>query len=304
MSVIKRTVEFPSGGITLRGVLRLPSGDGPKPVVIIAHGMGGLKEWANIPSVSDALIEAGIATLAFDYRNFGDSDGLPREDVDHIGEIEDYRSAISFASTLKEINQDTIGIWGTSLGGRNVLVVGAQDRRVKCVVAQVPGVLITPIMLAYIAGHNGDVEAFNRALAQDKHDRANGEEPRYIAMGDDDPNAEYAEHTAAFGEEEKRNWKRRVTLQTYDPAGFIDVSDMMSQISPAALRMVLVDHDIAAPISYAVKLYELAQEPKSMVVLPGHHYTPYTTWRAASAQAARDWFVEHLKPGPFSAAEA
>src|SRR3546814_14861075 len=68
-----------SGTHTLRGVLQLPEGDGPHPIVIMAHGQGGLKEWPNIPSVSAVLCAAGIATLAFDYRNFGDSDGEPRD---------------------------------------------------------------------------------------------------------------------------------------------------------------------------------------------------------------------------------
>jgi hypothetical protein len=52
-------------------------GRGPYPLVILAHGLGGLKEWT-IPEVAAALNEAGIAALAFDYRNFGDSEGLPR----------------------------------------------------------------------------------------------------------------------------------------------------------------------------------------------------------------------------------
>ena len=118
MAQDRRNVEFTSGTVVVRGWLRLPSGAGPHPLVILAHGMGGLKEWT-IPDVATALVEAGIAALAFDYRNFGDSDGSPREEVDHCGQIEDWRSAISFATTLAQIDAARIGIWGTSLGGRD-----------------------------------------------------------------------------------------------------------------------------------------------------------------------------------------
>src|SRR3546814_18142642 len=63
--------------------------------------------------------------------------------------IEDFQSAISFASTLKNIDSERIGIWGTSLGGRNVLLVAARDKSGKCVVSQVPGMGLTPEMLSY-----------------------------------------------------------------------------------------------------------------------------------------------------------
>src|SRR3546814_201522 len=180
-----------SGTHTLRGVLQLPEGDGPHPIVIMAHGQGGLKEWPNIPSVSAVLCAAGIATLAFDYRNFGDSDGEPRDDVDFPGQIEDFQSAISFASTLKNIDSERIGIWGTSLGGRNVLLVAARDKRVKCVVSQVPGMVMTPEMLSYFGGCDGDVAAFQQALADDKRNRAEGKEPRYIYIAGEDRSEEH-----------------------------------------------------------------------------------------------------------------
>jgi uncharacterized protein len=41
----ERAVEFLSDGIKLRGVVRLPNGDGPHPFVVLGHGLGGLKEW-------------------------------------------------------------------------------------------------------------------------------------------------------------------------------------------------------------------------------------------------------------------
>ena len=48
------------------------------------------------------------------------------------------RDAITYARTLREVDGDRIGVWGSSYGGAHVIVVGAMDRRVKCVVSQVP----------------------------------------------------------------------------------------------------------------------------------------------------------------------
>jgi hypothetical protein len=50
----------------------------------------------------------------------------------------DYRDAITFAGTLAEVDASRIGAWGSSYSGGHVLVVGAIDRRVRCVVSQVP----------------------------------------------------------------------------------------------------------------------------------------------------------------------
>jgi hypothetical protein len=49
--------------------------------------------------------------LVYDNRNFGDSDGMPRQEVDPWGQIHDYRHAITYASTLPEVDADRIGIW-------------------------------------------------------------------------------------------------------------------------------------------------------------------------------------------------
>jgi cephalosporin-C deacetylase-like acetyl esterase len=36
------------------------------------------------------------------------------------------------------VDDNRIGIWGSSYSGAHVLVVGAIDRRIRCVVSQVP----------------------------------------------------------------------------------------------------------------------------------------------------------------------
>lgn len=295
MSSIHWNVEFSSGELKLRGVLQLADGDGPHPIVVMAHGQGGLKEWPNLPSVSAALVAAGIATLAFDYRNFGDSEGSVRDDVDFPGQVEDFQNAISFATTLKNIDSDRIGIWGTSLGGRNALLVAARDKRVKCVVSQVPALVMAKEMLSYMGGCSGDVAAFEQALADDKRDRAAGKEPRYVYIAGEDLSASDFEHIRSFGEAETRNWNRRFSYQSLDPDGFFDIANEISNII-APLRFILVDHDYCAPMSKVSGFYEILPEPKSMVVMPGLHYDFYTHGKELSTNSAREWFVEHLKP--------
>ena len=91
-----------------------------------------------MPEVADAFAQVGIAGLCFDYQNFGDSEGLPREEVSHYGRLEDWQNDISYATGLEEIGSEHIGVWGTGLGGRDVPAVASIDRRVKAVLTQTP----------------------------------------------------------------------------------------------------------------------------------------------------------------------
>jgi uncharacterized protein len=285
-----REVEFTAGGLVLRGVLRTPGTAGPHPLVILAHGMGGLKEWT-IPEVADALLDADIAALSFDYRNFGDSDGLPREEIDNPGQIEDWQSAITYAWTLPDIDNQRIGIWGTSLGGRNVLAVAALDRRVRCVYAQVPAIVTGPEVSAMMS-NGGDVDQFYRDLAEDRRDRALGKEPRYITF-DTGPGTDYGQYWAGFGEAERRNWNPRITLRSLEPSLASDIRHLIKLISPTPLRMVLADGDY---LEGQMEAYEAALEPKSLIRVEGSHYSVYTTWKDKTINAAREWFTQHLAP--------
>lgn len=80
----------------------------------------------------------GYACLAFDNRNFGESDGTPRYEIIPSLQISDYSDAITYAQTLPEVNPDKIAVWGSSYSGGHVLHLGATDRRIKAVLSQVP----------------------------------------------------------------------------------------------------------------------------------------------------------------------
>src|SRR5205823_10920001 len=135
---MRRDIEFSAEGVTLRGWLYLPdSGGPPHPVVVMAHGYSAVKEMY-LDRFAEVFAQAGLAALVFDNRGFGASDGEPRLEIDPWAQVRDYRHAITYARTLPEVDRERVGVWGSSYSGGHVLVVGAIDRRVKCVVSQVP----------------------------------------------------------------------------------------------------------------------------------------------------------------------
>jgi uncharacterized protein len=139
-----REISFPSEGAMLRGLLFLPETQARRvPLVIMAHGTS-----ATIHMVADKYAEefclAGFAVLLYDHRNFGNSGGEPRQQINPWIQSRGFRDAINFAQQLEEVDVDRIGLWGDSYSGGEVIVVGAIDERVKVVVAQCPVCGVTP----------------------------------------------------------------------------------------------------------------------------------------------------------------
>lgn len=132
-------VTFRSGDGTCAGWLYEPAGAGTTagPVVVLAHGLGGVKEM-RLDAFADRFCAAGYRCLVFDYRHFGASSGEPRQLLDIGRQLEDWRSAVAHARTLDGVDPERVVLWGTSFGGGHVLRTAARDPRVAAVIAQCP----------------------------------------------------------------------------------------------------------------------------------------------------------------------
>jgi uncharacterized protein len=132
-------VSFNSGGVELVGYLyhaAAGNADGDAPCVVMGHGFSGTQDRLFVGA--ERFAGAGFAVLTFDYRNFGESGGQPRQLVSIKGQLEDWRAAIRFARTLEGVDPERIALWGSSLGGGHVVCVAAEDPRIAAVVAQIP----------------------------------------------------------------------------------------------------------------------------------------------------------------------
>ncbi|MGU3502487.1 alpha/beta hydrolase [Mycobacterium sp. C31M] len=133
-------VTFPSGHGTCAAWLYTPdqhSKDTPRPVIVMAHGLAGVKEM-RLDAFAERFTAAGYACLVFDYRHFGASSGEPRQLLDIDKQLQDWRSAVSYARTLDGVDPDRVVVWGTSFGGGHVIITAANDKRIAAAVAQCP----------------------------------------------------------------------------------------------------------------------------------------------------------------------
>ncbi|MDX1876124.1 alpha/beta fold hydrolase [Mycolicibacterium sp. 120266] len=130
-------VEFTSAGVTCRGWLYLPDTPAPAPIIVMAHGFGGIKEM-RLDAYAERFRAAGYACLVFDYRHFGASDGEPRQLLDVERQLADWAAAIAFARSRRDVDSYRIILWGSSFSGGHVLSAAARDSNVAAVISQCP----------------------------------------------------------------------------------------------------------------------------------------------------------------------
>jgi uncharacterized protein len=297
---MRKDIEFKTeNGVTLRGWHYVPDGrQGKAPTIVMAHGFSAVKEMY-LDRFAEAFAAAGLACVVFDNRNFGASDGEPRQEIDPWQQVRDYRDAITYAETLEETDPARIGVWGSSYSCGHVLVVGAIDRRVKCVVAQVPlasghGNAQRLIRADYLAGVQG-------MFAEDRRARMAGKTPAMIPVVAQDPASPSALPTpdswvwfTETGRTRAPSWKNEVTLRSVEMFTEYEPGSYVSFISPTPLLMVVALGDVLTVADLALAAYERALEPKRLVTLQGGHFDAYIKDFEASSKPTVEWFTRHL----------
>jgi fermentation-respiration switch protein FrsA (DUF1100 family) len=298
----RRDIAFDAEGVTLRGwFYPAQNTSGRRPTVVMAHGFSAVKEMY-LDAFAEVFAAAGLNALVFDNRNFGASDGEPRQEIDPWQQVRDYRHAITYAGTLDDVDSTRIGVWGSSYSGGHVLVVGAIDRRVKAVVAQVPLVSGSANVAELV---RADFRAsFREQFDADRAARFAGDPPAMVPVVAEDPLAPSALPTpdswtwfTETGKTRATAWRNEVTLRTVEMLGEYEPGAYIRRISPTPLLMIVAREDHLTPAHLAIDAYEQARQPKNLVILPGGHFDAYTSGFTGASGPARDWFIEHLAHG-------
>src|SRR4051812_49865324 len=133
----RQDLTFESGGEQCAAWLYTPTGGGPHPAVVLAHGFGGVRA-ARLWAFAERFAAAGVAALVFDYRGFGGSGGEPRQLLSVRRQLDDWRAAVAYARGLDGVDPDRVAVWGTSFSGGHVTVIAAEDQRVAAAISQGP----------------------------------------------------------------------------------------------------------------------------------------------------------------------
>lgn len=293
-------IEFKAeDGTILRGWYFIPDhGHAPFPTIVMAHGFSAVKEMY-LDLYAERFAKNGLASLVFDNRNFGASDGALRQEIDPWQQVRDYRDAITFVESLSQTDPNRIGIWGSSYSGGHVLVVGAIDRRVRCVVSQVP--LISGIRNARRLIRADFIAPTQDSFAVDRRNRYHGNPPAMMPVVSQDPLAPAAlptpdawEWFTQTAKQRAPSWRNEVTLRSVEMFMEYEPGVYISNISPTPLMMLVAKNDHLTVADESLRAYEEALHPKQLVILPGGHFDAYVEGFEVSCSAACEWYRTHL----------
>src|SRR5215831_5825308 len=272
---MKRAVTFYSEGVKLTGDFYLPEGLRPEERrggIVLCHGYTGVKD-LYLHDNARKLNDAGYVVLTFDYKGWGASEGT-RSRLAPLSRVADVQSALTFLGLQDGVDENRLGIYGTSYGGATVVWTAAIDSRVKCVVSCV-GI--------------GNGARWMRSVRRpdewhDLLERAAADRVKRALTGNSEP-ADRNDvllpdrQSAELGAAARRDNPAAVTqvpLEFIDDTLGFNPEWVVDRIAPRPILFITTDDDRLVPPQESEAMHARAGEPKKLVVLKGFgHYEVY-----------------------------
>lgn len=131
------TSTFFSEGVRCAATLHLPDRVDKPPAVLMVHGWGATQATLT-RQFCERFAQAGLASMTFDYRGWGHSEGAPRQVIRARDRLQDASAALRHLKEQPLIDAARIVLWGSSFGGGHVVDLAARHPEVRAAIAQVP----------------------------------------------------------------------------------------------------------------------------------------------------------------------
>jgi fermentation-respiration switch protein FrsA (DUF1100 family) len=260
-----------------------------------------------LPNFAKRFQAAGIATLVYDHRGWGSSDGSPRNIVDPMQQAEDYHDAVIFAGTLPGVDATRIAIWGIGHSGGASMIAAGDDPNIKAVV------LIMPFVSGSWDAQNFPAELTEKLWEERKEASAAGRawKPTYVKVWDESleeaqgPRNDILLHSpAAFefyaGAKQRSDaagtpWENRLRLDSLYRIAKVEPRDHIHKIAPRPLLYIAATTDpLSGPYEAQMATFERAGEPKTFVTLEDDHISNYFRNFEANITAQIEFLQKNL----------
>jgi pimeloyl-ACP methyl ester carboxylesterase len=294
-------VEFQSEGVTLRGRLYTPDGEGPWPGVVMAPGFTVTIDFPVFQEYANALAETGVAVLLFDLGGFGTSDGEPRCQINGWQQVRDYRAAVRALRSTDGVDPDRVGVWGVSLSGAIASIVAATTPEVAATILLVPayGDEASP------PDPNGDHFELIRRTVVDADLGAlplTSTDPMPVVSSDHESTPALliasTAHPWFTGNGEGTTWRNEASIARLDTPAPLDAQACVPHITAPTLMVIAeVDEMEGADADVARSVFAEGPDEKTMATVGGGHFgliTVGTEHYDRSLAAQQDFVRRHL----------
>lgn len=305
-STTMKKVSFMNDGESLVGNLYLPDGyDANKkyPAVIVSGSWTTVKEqMAGL--YAQKLAKQGFITLAFDFRNFGESEGSPRFYENPVSKVADIGSAVNYLQSLAEVDNDKIGAMGICAGSMYTLMAAAEDSRIKSVVTAASWLHDAEAVKLFYGGEEGVQSKVNAAKAAKAKYQQTGEVEYIPAISTTDESA------AMFGSYDYYLNPERGAVKQWSADKFAVMSwddwlnlDPMPSASKLQTPTLMIHSDGAVLPDYTKKYFEqINSQDKELYWMqteldsPFHQFSFYDQQKEVdeSIAQAKRWFSEKM----------
>ena len=293
---MKRAVEFYSEGFKLCGDVYTPDGLAPgeqRAGVLLCHGYTGVKD-LYLPDDARVLNEAGYVVMTFDYKGWGESEGKSPHRLAPYSRVADVQAAMTFLGVQPEVDEERIGIYGTSYGGATVSWVGAIDPRAKCVVSVV-GIGHGARWMSRVRRMDEWFDLLERS-AEDRTQRALTGKSDMVERSDILLPDRQSAALAAAARAKNPAAVGTIPLEYVDDTLGFNPEWIVGRISPRPILFITSSDDRLVPPEESEQLYAHAGEPKKLVTLKGvGHYEVYA--EPAFSEVMKhtlEWYREYL----------
>ena len=304
---IMKTIHFDSEGAQLTGHIYYPENYNPSnsyPALIVSGSWTTVKEqMAGLYAKN--LAKEGFITLAFDFRNFGESEGEPRFYENPSLKKEDIKQAVTYLSSLPEVDNNKIGAFGVCAGAMYTLMAASEDHRIASVVTAASWLHDAEAVKLFYGGEQG-VNAKVKAAQMAKKDYAENGVVQYIPTisTEDEHAAMYGPYDYYLNPERGAisqwssdkfavmSWEDWLTTDPMPTAKQLNVPTLMIHSDGAVLPQYTKNYfeNIASPVK---KLHWIETELES----PFHQFNYYDQ-DAEVTEAVTEtaqWFKQYLK---------
>ena len=253
--------EFSVNDEILRGHFVVPPGEGPFPGIVKYHGLPGSPD--QVSGAATHLARAGFVVLTFDFRGFRSSDGL----FSLSGQIIDAKEAITHLQDSDLTLNSWSGVYAASWGAAVAICTLAKDKRINALCLRAP--VYDTLWFSESPMIKPAVESI---IATD---------PTQM-RGIDNPEI-----------------REKVLAKMIEDSRAHNPMNEVSKISPRPMLIVHGSDDVGIPLAGVKRLYELAGEPKDLVIVEGaDHNLSNPHAYEITVETIVNWFSTLYEKGP------